>query len=281
MYGNKEFLKNPSLNFKLSGLFFILYSSISLGTAFLPVDIMSTNLALFIVLMLSLLFFEISSILLLVNAMVILSQKIPPARNDARSARMWLLIFLGATLIASFSSYISEYLALPLGLLALIGQILGFTKLNKTFKKMSQAYPPEGKLDHWIFPFYGYSSLIVVGFSVVITFILVPDIQDVAAVEAAAYTALLVVSVISLLISITLGIVLYRTGMNVAKYEPVDAMMRPETALNYNIDQHQVIEQQIKPVDSLESEISIFCSNCGMRILSQEKFCSNCGFELD
>ncbi len=128
---------------------------------------------------------------------------------------------------------------------------------------MSYAYSSEGKLNHWIFPLYGYSSLLVVGFSIVLAFILAPDVQNLEAIEETAYTIFLIVSAISLIISITLGIILYRNGTKVAKHEPVDAMRIPEPTLEYITDQHQMDEQQAIPVKLLEPEITQFCSNCG------------------
>ena len=275
-------LKNHSQGFKIAGM--LLFGVILIAivvTIILSIGALSGVLQLILSIISTI--FNIASIYLIGNSLVVLSESIPHSRQMAKSTNTWMLVLLVGTIVSSFSDYVLEYLTMIVGLVVLISQIIAFSRLNKTFKQMSQAYPPQEKLDHWIFPLYAYSALIVVALTFVIVFMFAPTITSEADLEEAAIIIAIIISVITVLITIGLGLVLYSNGTKVGRTDPQEIIVPVETQYGYQTTQYQPTQptQPAKPVYEETEVPARFCSNCGEKVSSDEKFCFSCGSELD
>ena len=195
----------------------------------------------------------------------------PIAQIQADSTRKWIYIFAGM-LVLSYIPFVG-FLAALVGLIA---GIVGLLKLNKLFRIISQSAPQQGKMDSWVIPLYAFYGLISIGLVFITAFIIV--ITDMP--NESIYIAAVIIAGGSLLLGFSLAYILYQ---NSKKLEYI----------RQNVDFSQLAQipapgivyqplQPAKPIQPIEPKRDAnFCSSCGSKVLSSDKFCQTCGARIN
>ena len=202
----------------------------------------------------------------------------PMAQIQASSVRTWLLID-AITLLLNYIPFVVYVTSL----IGLVAGIVGFLKLNKLFKIISDTSSQQERLNSWVIPVYAFIGLIKAGLAVVFGFIIgiyafandaSSDIFD-----AAVFIASIIILGVGIFIAGGVAYVLFK---NARKLEYIrqftDFSQLPQTPLAGAIYQPITPTQPVHPL--VPTKGTKFCSNCGSKLLDTDKFCPTCGTDI-
>ena len=248
---------------KYSAFIFVLAQAVSFGLGFIPSEYIGIVGEVIYA----------AGLFLLGNAVYKVGMSFPIARNEAGSARTWLLVFGGSLILTSI-----PFLGFVAAIIALVSSIGCFLKLNSLFKKITQSAPQHGRLDSWIFPlqaFYGLIAFALIFIALIAAFI------SFGILLGFLFVFGITVGVGAILVSLGVAYVLYQNSKKLELMRqsldfsqlapaPTPGVYAPATA--------PAVYAPVQPIQP-GSEVKDIktCSNCGSVTELTDKFCPYCG----